>query len=80
MAGRIYETHDPEQFAFSTTIGTFWLRAVAHGSRALRAFVKRRIGISHFDRDAPPELFTVGTRPHTGDCFNKSCLAMVNVA
>jgi hypothetical protein len=80
MAWGVYKTHDPLQIAFPTAIGAFWLRAVANGGRALRAFVKRSIGISHLDCDAPSELFAVCASPHTCDRFNKGSLAVVNVA
>jgi hypothetical protein len=46
----------------------------------LRTFVKCSIGITDLDGDASPKLFAMGAGPDSCDGFDKSRLAMVNMA
>jgi hypothetical protein len=80
MAWRVDKTHYPEKFAFSFTVSALGLSAIAYRWRTLRTFVKCSIGITDLDGDASPKLFAMGAGPDSCDGFDKSRLAMVNMA
>jgi hypothetical protein len=80
MPRRVDKTHHPEKLALATAVVALWLSAVADGRRAFGTFVKRRVGVANFYRDAPPQLFAVGAGPDAGDGLYKCGLAVVDMA
>ncbi len=80
MARRVYKTHDPEKFTFTSTVSALGLSTIAYRWGALRTFVKCSIGIADLDGDASSKLFAMSAGPDSCDGFDKSRLAMVNMA
>ena len=80
MAWRVDKTHHAEKFTFSSAVNALGLSAIAYWRGALRTLVKCGIGISNFDGDASSKLFTVSAGPYSCNRFDKSRLAMVNMA
>ena len=80
MAWRVDKTNHPEKFTLSSTVGALGLCAIALRCRALRTFVKCRISISNLDGNASSKLFAMSAGPDSCDGFDKSRLAMVDVA
>jgi hypothetical protein len=56
------------------------LSTIAYRWGALRTFVKCGIGIADLDRNTSSKLFAMSAGPDSCDGFDKSRLAMVNVA
>lgn len=80
MAWGVDKTHYPEKFTFSSAVSALGLSTIAYWWGALRTFVKCSIGIADLDGDASSKLFAMSAGPDSCDGFDKSRLAMVNMA
>jgi hypothetical protein len=80
VAWRVDKTHYAEKFTFSPAVSALGLSTIAYRRGALRTFVKCGIGIADLDRNASSKLFAMSAGPDSCDGFDKSRLAMVNVA
>jgi hypothetical protein len=80
MAWRVDKTHHAEKFTFSSAVNALGLSTIAYRWGALRTFVKCSIGIADLDRNTSSKLFAMSAGPDSCDGFDKSRLAMVDVA
>ena len=80
MARRVYKTHYAEKFTFSSTVSALGLSSIAYRRGAFGALIKCRICVANFDGNASSKLLAMSASPDTSDGFDKSRLAMVDVA